>query len=394
MYTIHFTDIDKAPIFIADEELNSTKLDITLIGKSTAEYGEIFDENVLHILENFASEEDPLNPGTPDRNNTLLQLLERPTEGEIWFNKTKKILYVWNGTRWSPLFNKDNVAAVSGIIAHGSTLPVPTGFVIDECSWFVSPQYVDNQVNYIECYTDLTGKVYVRYRVANSEQILDGLANYMILAVKDTQNHGIPHPLPSVPIGPSPTPTPSFTPTITPTNTPVAGATPTPTISVTPTLTPTVTTTLTPTPTLSPTLTPTITPTPSVTPQNVDTFVLHSGYISLNGSNIDANIGYSIGYNIGTLAPPTYKTYTVSTILAQQFQTTYSFIVAISGGSAPAANLFNSIRFVDAFGNYKVYNPADATTSVSPDGTTRYWTWAETVLVFTSGTDNIIQIYS
>jgi hypothetical protein len=395
MYIIKYTDIDKPSIFINNEELNTSILDITLIGKATMEYGEEFDENVLHVLENFASEEDPNNPGNPDPTQTLLELLERPTEGELWYNKTTKILYVWNGVKWKELANKSNFAANSGIIAHGQQIPLPVSedgyvFTYPECSWFVSPQYWDSTVNYIECYTDSNGTVYARYRPLGQSALINGLANYVILGTKGTTNHGIPFPLPSLPVAPSPTPTPTLSPSITPTGTPVAGASPTPTRTVTPTPTPSATVTMTPTLTTTPTITPSVTPTPSGTPAVVDAFVLTAGFFTMNGQDIDSNYGYSQAKSAGTLSPLVYKGNVVITILSQVFGNTFTFVVAMDG--LPAANIFNSIRFVDRNGNFKTYNSSDATTNTN--GTTRYWIWTETGVVFNANTNYILQIYS
>lgn len=75
-------------IVIEEGTIDST-FDIRLIGKNYAGYGEIQNENFLHLLENFAGNTAP----------------PRPINGQIWFdNLTKRIKYYdasvqrWRGT--------------------------------------------------------------------------------------------------------------------------------------------------------------------------------------------------------------------------------------------------------------------------------------------------------
>ena len=216
MYIIYFTDIEKSPIFINEKDINTTELSISLIGKDTAEYGVAFDENVLHLLENFAAIESELNPGNPEMVDVLSGILNYKIEGQFWFNKTDSRLYFFDNTEWIPLINRNETCANSGIIVHGQHLPRPVsedGYIFEysECTWFVSPQYIDQHSNYIECYTDVNGLVYARYRSTITDDLIEGVANYLIMGIKDSISNNIPFPLPSVPLIPSPTPTPSVT---------------------------------------------------------------------------------------------------------------------------------------------------------------------------------------
>lgn len=75
-------------IVIEDGTIDST-FDLRLVGKNYAGYGEIQNENFLHLLENFANDTAP----------------PRPINGQIWFdNLTKRIKYYdasvqkWRGT--------------------------------------------------------------------------------------------------------------------------------------------------------------------------------------------------------------------------------------------------------------------------------------------------------
>src|ERR1700735_1235343 len=60
LYVINYTDIVKGTITIPKASVITDILDITLLGKSLLNYGEIFDDNVLPILENFACKQ--VNP--------------------------------------------------------------------------------------------------------------------------------------------------------------------------------------------------------------------------------------------------------------------------------------------------------------------------------------------
>ena len=66
---------------------STTSLDLT--GKDTALWGECIQEDLLRLLENFASH------GTPPR---------APTIGQFWYNADTGILGIWNGTTWYPVY--------------------------------------------------------------------------------------------------------------------------------------------------------------------------------------------------------------------------------------------------------------------------------------------------
>lgn len=60
--------------------------DLTFIGKNYAGYGEVQNENFLHLLENFAGITAP----------------PKPVEGQIWYDTTTKVLKFYNGSRFKP----------------------------------------------------------------------------------------------------------------------------------------------------------------------------------------------------------------------------------------------------------------------------------------------------
>jgi hypothetical protein len=75
-------------VSLEDGQLN-TDTSIGLVGRNYVGYGEIQNENFLHLLENFASSGPP----------------SKPIAGQLWFNSTQKILNVYDSTvkTWSPV---------------------------------------------------------------------------------------------------------------------------------------------------------------------------------------------------------------------------------------------------------------------------------------------------
>lgn len=279
-YVIYYTNLDKGTIQIQKSALITDKLDIALIGKTRLEYGEIFNENLLHVLEHFACPEEPGNPGFPDLNRAYGTLLENPTAGQMWYNKTqnKPFVYTSIGT-WRALSSINDIGGNSGVIAHGQFLPMPIGqdgynFTIDECTWTVSPFNIPSEIDFMHCFSDPVARVTMQYRLEGQIALNDGYANYQIIGIRNNTNIGTidcqsSQAPTSTPISSlTPTPTPTMTVTITPTITPTVTVTATATITPTPTLSATPDVSLTPTPTNTPqpTGTPTNTPTQTVTP--------------------------------------------------------------------------------------------------------------------------------
>lgn len=276
-YQVYYTTEDKTPIVVPRSAIVSNVGDIVFIGKNRLEYGEVFNTNVLHLLEHFAVDESPSTPDTPNLNSVIAPLLAKPTIGQLWYNKTRQVPYVWNGANWMSLEQNDLVAGNSGVIFHNQQLPRPIsesdGYVYpySECSWVVSPfGFVEtDRINYMSCFTDSQARVTMQYRRVGATAVTNGYATYQIVGIRNTRNHGVPFPTPNVP---GLTPTPTVTPTVTPTRTPFGTPTPTPTVTRTPgntrsaTPTPTVTRSNTAGPTITPTLTPTNTVTPTITP--------------------------------------------------------------------------------------------------------------------------------
>jgi hypothetical protein len=71
-------------VSIDDQTINTTATSLKLVGRNYAGYGEIQNENFVHILENFASTTAP----------------PRSLEGQIWYDSSEKKLKYFNGQRY------------------------------------------------------------------------------------------------------------------------------------------------------------------------------------------------------------------------------------------------------------------------------------------------------
>lgn len=309
IYYIKFTDPNLGTIAIPKSALDQTTLDIILLGKTRLEYGEVFNENMLHLLEHFASEEDggDATGSTPDSAQTFANLLEQPVIGQLWFNKTSSTLFICTANDpsivWKAIDDFNKVGGNSGYLSHGEEIPLPIAnngytFLETECVWNVSPSFL-NQDNEIIGFTVEAPARLVNASYTTASGTTYGFVSYIILGYKGTNlsiNTDVPcttptmtpttSVTPTIAVTPTPTPTISVTPSVTPS----VGTTitPTPTITATVTITPTRTPAVTITPTRTPTRTPTITPTHTITPTisvtpSVAIIVNWSGLATYNG---------------------------------------------------------------------------------------------------------------
>lgn len=164
---------------------NSTATELFLVGKVRAEYGQEYDENVLHLLENFASPESALTE-TLSAFHAVPALIERPVDGQWWFNKTRQRLYWYNKGRWIPSNYSGDVASNWGVINHGCNIPVPVGFTVEDCSWIVSPAHFPTENRGFVCTTTVNGQdieVDCRYWTSATDTV-EATAFYQIIGTK------------------------------------------------------------------------------------------------------------------------------------------------------------------------------------------------------------------
>ncbi len=83
-YTINYSTGSKTPIVVNDGTVDTTT-SISLIGKNYTRFGEILNENFLHLLENFASGTAPTNP----------------SEGQLWYDTANSKLMLYDGQWFS-----------------------------------------------------------------------------------------------------------------------------------------------------------------------------------------------------------------------------------------------------------------------------------------------------
>ena len=72
---------------VADGQIDTLSTDLTLIGKNYSGFGEAFNENLVKLLENFASTTRPLHP----------------LKGQVWFDSAENKLKVYNGSAFIPV---------------------------------------------------------------------------------------------------------------------------------------------------------------------------------------------------------------------------------------------------------------------------------------------------
>jgi len=205
-YNIKFTDDAVDPIKV-EEYLIDDSLDTIFPGRIRLEWGEEINNNFLRLLENFACPEDNSggNEHSPDLAAAHGDLLSNPVEGQIWFNTTRKTLYSYNGTEWIPYSNSGvELGANWGQVWNGEQLPRPVSpsgyeFHYDECIWSVSPFHYQERFSYVNCTSDaLNSTVTMQYRLHSTADIIDGIANYLIIGIRGNTNLGdsvnIPNP--------------------------------------------------------------------------------------------------------------------------------------------------------------------------------------------------------
>lgn len=151
-YVINWTEPAKGTIILNPMAVDTVSTSITLFGKGAPNYGEGQQEGILKILENFASPNAP----TP------------PTHGQIWFNTTTRVPYIYDtDNTWKP------IGGICVVAADPPTFP-PTGllwwetdteilWVWDGSAWkkvsgeIVPVAYLEEYNNLVDLYNQLAG---------------------------------------------------------------------------------------------------------------------------------------------------------------------------------------------------------------------------------------------
>jgi hypothetical protein len=118
-------------LVLEDGTLNND-LSVGLLGKNTIGYGEVQNENFIHLLENFAG-------NAPPSGQTL--------RGQVYFNTQTNQLNVYDGARWNIVGNATSSDLAPDTTTNGSLwLNTKTNqlFVYQDGNWvFVGPEGVD-----------------------------------------------------------------------------------------------------------------------------------------------------------------------------------------------------------------------------------------------------------
>lgn len=80
---------------LVDGRIDTETTDLIFIGRNYTGYGELFNENFVKLLENFAAVSPP----------------SKPLEGQLWYDKSDGRLKVWNGTQ----FRSTDTTVVSSV---------------------------------------------------------------------------------------------------------------------------------------------------------------------------------------------------------------------------------------------------------------------------------------
>lgn len=133
---------DGTPLVTLEDGALDVTTSVGLLGRNYTGYGEVQNENFLHLLENFSS---PTAPSRPIEGQTWYDSIanvlsayngerwerigsatsadtppERPALGSFWYKTPVGVLYIWNGTDWS--FVGPEAAEGYGITRARSTL--------------------------------------------------------------------------------------------------------------------------------------------------------------------------------------------------------------------------------------------------------------------------------
>lgn len=122
-YNVNYSDPANGTIAVSTGTIDTTT-SITLVGKNRKDYGEMFAENFLHMLEHFAAPTTPL----------------RPTQGQLWFNNDPEIsrLTVYDGASWIPTNGVYRTSTAPTTMLAGDIWVNPTSkelLIYDGANW-------------------------------------------------------------------------------------------------------------------------------------------------------------------------------------------------------------------------------------------------------------------
>lgn len=147
---------------VDDGTIDDTSCSVTLIGKNYVGYGTIYNDNLVHLLENFSSDDPPTDPlegqlwydksgnlkvytGTTSGFKTISTVITSDTEpttgitGQSYWNSETSQLYVYDGSNWV-LIGPLNEQGTTGLLTD--TINDITGVSHTVSKMFVNSQLV------------------------------------------------------------------------------------------------------------------------------------------------------------------------------------------------------------------------------------------------------------
>lgn len=101
-YAINLTNGTKLTD-IVDGSIDQTATDLTLIGKNLSNYGTFYNDNLVHLLENFSNVTAPNNP----------------IVGQLWYDTGDSVLKIYNGIGFAPTGNTIVASALPPTLTTG-----------------------------------------------------------------------------------------------------------------------------------------------------------------------------------------------------------------------------------------------------------------------------------
>ncbi len=145
---------------VEDGTLDSS-VDLKLIGKNYAGYGEVQNENFVHLLENFAGTSAP----------------PRPISGQIWFDSSTNKLKFYDGSKW----RTSGGAEISGT--------APTGLSVGDF-WFDTANdqlYAWNGLSFILIGPETAAGLGITQMKSRSVRDTGGILHAIIEAIVDNE---------------------------------------------------------------------------------------------------------------------------------------------------------------------------------------------------------------
>jgi hypothetical protein len=119
---------DGTPLITLEDGALDTSTSVGLLGRNYTGYGEVQNENFLHLLENFSS------AGAPSK----------PISGQTWFDSSRKVLNVYDGSKWERVgsaITSDTAPENPALGSFWFKTPYNTLYIWNGSTWaFVGPE--------------------------------------------------------------------------------------------------------------------------------------------------------------------------------------------------------------------------------------------------------------